>query len=672
MLKELRQLFIGMIVLSIACLASAQTVVIDSFVNLDFDESTEAYFPNGFDVVDTYDIPGWMDYGTITDAGIESDGCWWGNYETYSCFLAQDNGAYNMSSYTIQAGDAFIVSFWAKCWDNVTTCDLTATLFAGTAPAANAIGSFTASAIPYGRDAASYVYFESTPIVSTVDAAGQLLGVNIVNSGTGGFANFDEMVVERVLLYASSPADETPYVSTQRTDAKNDLVFDIYNSAVGDNDIEVYLSAGDPNADDLLTTIPAPGIGTQTVTLETELDADLEFDTTYYWKVVGYKTVGGDSVSTPVMSFTTVPEVPDIGATTNELIVVVEGADAVISLEYSYNVDENDFQWYKVIDGADDDVLSNGEDYDGVTTDTLIVKSVTAADEGTYYCEGTNAVGSDNNIDAACRVMYERLVNHYPMESITDGTTLDVVDGVDMDLLGVPAGGEIPVLSTDVADLSLGTSLSLVNPAENDPNGVYGQLPAGILDYNDMTISSWVKWDGSANWHRIWDFGNGDTQYIFLTPHNGSNIRFAMNDGVGEEIVNSKDAIVVGEWTYIAVTLSGDTAKLYVNGELQGTNESATINPIDIKPANNYIGESQFEDDQFFNGSIDDLKIYNYGLTTVEIAQEYMDVMGGWVCNNELKDSPFDFNNDCLVDIVDFASFVGGWLDSKRIYDDLE
>ena len=670
MFKQFRQLFIGMIVLSLACLASAQTEVIDSFVNLDFDESTEAYFPNGFDFADTYDIPGWMDYGTITDAGIESDGCWWGNYDTYSAFLAVDNGAYNMSSYAIQEGDAFIVSFWAKCWDNVTTCDLTATLFYGSDPDANPIGSFTATALTYSQTAGEYVYYESTPIKSSVDAVGQVLGISILNSGTGGFANFDEMVVERVLMYAHSPADESEYITTLRTNADNDLVFDIYDSTVGANDIEVYFDAGDPNADDLLTTIAAPGTGTHTVTLENELAADLAFETTYYWKVVGYKTVGGDPVSTPVMSFTTVPEVPDLGAADPELVVVAEGSDAEITLEYSYNVDENDYQWYKVVNDAEDVELTNGEDYDGVTTNTLTIKSVTAADEGAYYCKGTNAVGADNNKDEACRVMIERLVNHYSMESITDGTTPDVIGGADMDLVSI--GDVTAVLSTDVADPALGTCLGLVNPAENDPNGVYGQLPAGTLDYNDITISSWVKWDGSTNWQRVWDFGNDDTQYMFLTPHNGTIIRFAINDGVGENTVDSQDTIVVGEWTYIAVTLSGDTAKLYVNGELQGTNESATIDPIDFKPALNYIGESQFAADQLFDGSIDDLKIYNYALTTEEIAQEYMDIMGGWVCNNELESSPFDFNNDCLVDIVDFASFAGGWLESKRIYDDLE
>ncbi len=660
MLKEFKQLFVGMIVLSLACLASAQTEVIDSFVNLDFDSgavTTGGPGFKGFDAPDATEIEGWSNYpaGALNDSGVEAEGAWWSPHETNSAFMSSGDAAYNISSYVIQAGDAFAISFMAQRWWDDSSGEWTATLFYDDPE--NVIGTYVATALPFGWTA----YSMDGVIEATPESVGGTLGILFESTGSS-FANLDEVVVERVLLHAASPANEDTLIPTSRADDKNDLIFSVYDPAIGANDIEIYFDAGDPNADDLLTTITAPGMGAQTITLETELAADLEFETTYYWRVVGYETEGGTPVSTSVMSFTTVPEVPNLGAATNELIVVAEGADAEITLQHYVNVEE--FFWYKVGNAT---ALSDGDDYAGTKTDTLIVKSVTAADEGTYYCKGINSVGEDDNMDEACRVMYKRLVNHYPMESISETTTPDIVDGVDMDLVSI--GDAVAVLSTDVADPALGTSLSLANPAANDPNGVYGQVPAGILDYNDMTISSWVKWDGSADWHRVWDFGNDDTQYLFLTPHNGSVIRFAIKDGGDEQIVNSEDAIVVGEWTYIAVTLSGDTAKLYVNGELQGTNDAVTIDPIDIKPALNYIGESQFAADKLFNGSIDDLKIYNYALTTVEIAHEYMDTMGGWVCNNEIEAIPFDFNDDCLVDILDFAAFAGGWLDSNRIYD---
>ena len=660
----MKKLFLLFVVAMLATVSQAE--IIDSFVNLDFDSgavTTGGPGFKGFDAPDSTEIDGWSNYpaGALNDAGVEAEGAWWSPYETNSAFMSTGDAAYNMSSYVMQGGEAFSVSFMAKRWWEDSSGEWTVTLFYDTPE--NVIGTYVASALPNAWTA----YSMEDVIEATPESVGGTLGVLLQSSGAS-FANIDELVVERVLLHASSPADEAPYISTLRSDAANDLVFNIYDAAIGANDVEVYLDADDPNADDLLVTLTAPGVGEQTITLETELAADLEFETTYSWRVVGYQTVGGDPISTPVMSFTTVPELPDLGAADPELVVVAEGTDAVITLEYSFNVQENDYQWYKVVDGAADIALSDGADYDGVTTDTLTVNSVTAADEGTYYCEGTNTVGSDNNMDAPCRVMYERLVNHYSMESIVDATTPDIVGDADMDLVSI--GDITAALSTDVADPALGNSLSLANPAENDPNGVYGQLPAGIVDYNDITISSWVKWDGETNWQRIWDFGNDNTQFMFLTPTDGSAIRFAINDGSAENVVTSEGPLVAGEWTYVAVALTGDTAKLYVNGELQGTNESAAIDPIDFKPAVNFIGESQFEADALFDGSIDDLKIYNYALTTEEIAQDYMDVMGGWVCNNEIEDSPFDFNEDCLVDIADFASFAGEWLVEKRFYDD--
>jgi hypothetical protein len=190
-----------LIVLIVAALATAvQAAVIDSFVNLDFDSGAVSTSPPGFKGFDApyVEIDGWSNYpASLADSGVQGPGAWWGVYETNSAFMKIGDGTYNLSSYTIQAGDEFKVGFWAKTWDNVTTASLTATLFYGTDPAANAIGSFAAT-LTYGRTAASYVYYESSPIAATAGSVGQQLGIRMVNTGTGGFANFDEVTVDVV------------------------------------------------------------------------------------------------------------------------------------------------------------------------------------------------------------------------------------------------------------------------------------------------------------------------------------------------------------------------------------------------------------------------------------------------------------------------------------------
>lgn len=46
----------------------------------------------------------------------------------------------------------------------------------------------------------------------------------------------------------------------------------------------------------------------------------------------------------------------------------------------------------------------------------------------------------------------------------------------------------------------------------------YIQLPGLITDTTDFTFSAWVNWDGGGSWQRIFDFGNGLTRHMFLTP----------------------------------------------------------------------------------------------------------------------------------------------------------
>jgi hypothetical protein len=148
------------------------------------------------------------------------------------------------------------------------------------------------------------------------------------------------------------------------------------------------------------------------------------------------------------------------------------------------------------------------------------------------------------------------------------------------------------------------------------------KLPASILNVTDFTIAAWVNWDGGNQWQRIFDFGAGTSQYLFLTPHSYSNtLRFAATvAGNGYEQRIETTQLPVGQWTHVAVTVSGSVGRLYVNGVLRDTNNAMTIDPVDISPTLNYIGDSQWETDPLFNGRIDEFRIYHEALSDIEIA----------------------------------------------------
>ncbi len=151
-------------------------------------------------------------------------------------------------------------------------------------------------------------------------------------------------------------------------------------------------------------------------------------------------------------------------------------------------------------------------------------------------------------------------------------------------------------------------------------SGNYLRLPYEVGDMDEMTIAMWVKWtNANSNWTRLFDFGNGTSQYMFLTPSNGSTMRFAIKNGGDEQTVDASARLQGNKWHHVAVTIGDGNVTLWVDGQVVGSSSSVTIKPSDIRPVLNYIGRSQFDADPLFSGLIDDVRIYNYPLSAKEL-----------------------------------------------------
>ena len=148
----------------------------------------------------------------------------------------------------------------------------------------------------------------------------------------------------------------------------------------------------------------------------------------------------------------------------------------------------------------------------------------------------------------------------------------------------------------------------------------YVQLSPRMGDCTDFTFGAWVYWGGGANWQRVFDLGAGTGAYMFLTPKSSAGtMRFTINSGSGDQQLNHTAALPVNVWTHVAVTISGSTGKLFVNGALAATNTGMTINPADLATATNYLGKSQFSADPYFAGRLDDVQFLPYALTDAQV-----------------------------------------------------
>ena len=270
------------------------------------------------------------------------------------------------------------------------------------------------------------------------------------------------------------------------------------------------------------------------------------------------------------------------------------------------------YQWYK--DGI---ALTDGGDISGATRPTLQIANVDAADAGIYYCAGDGAWEILNS--RTRRLSIEGQVGQWDFENNPN----DSIGSYDGTATGSPAyaTGKVGLKAIDLDGI-------------ND----FVTLPAGVADAKDMTVAAWVNWDGGGNWQRIFDFGTSTSNYMFLTPSNGSVMRFAINNGFGEQIVETTQ-LPTGQWVHIAVTLRDDTATLYVDGQPAASNGNVALNPSDLLADRNYIGDSQFWADPLFNGRIDDFRIYNYALPGSDI----------WNLWDQSANNPPVFNADPLV-----------------------
>jgi len=150
------------------------------------------------------------------------------------------------------------------------------------------------------------------------------------------------------------------------------------------------------------------------------------------------------------------------------------------------------------------------------------------------------------------------------------------------------------------------------------------QLPEDIATHQEITVATWVYWNGgSGPWQRIFDFGNGEDEYMFLTPSSPSGkMRFAITIGSWQsEQAVEVASLTPGQWTHVAVTIGSSGVSIYVNGTLAGQSGAITLSPMDFKPVFNFIGRSQWESDALFNGKVDDFRVYNYELSGTEVAE---------------------------------------------------
>ncbi len=163
---------------------------------------------------------------------------------------------------------------------------------------------------------------------------------------------------------------------------------------------------------------------------------------------------------------------------------------------------------------------------------------------------------------------------------------------------------------------------------ELDGDGDYVDLPINSLipTLEETTFAIWVNWSGGGGaWQRIIDFGTGTSNYIYVTPIAGAfgdalHVAITNGNSIWDEFSSSEGTLATG-WHHIAVTVSvsSGTMVMYLDGDVVGSMEDMTNSISGLgETTQNWLGRSQYED-PYFNGSLDDFRIYNHVLSDIDL-----------------------------------------------------
>ncbi|MCK4429252.1 MAG: hypothetical protein KAU95_02660, partial [Candidatus Aenigmarchaeota archaeon] len=143
------------------------------------------------------------------------------------------------------------------------------------------------------------------------------------------------------------------------------------------------------------------------------------------------------------------------------------------------------------------------------------------------------------------------------------------------------------------------------------------------LDITDaITIEAWVKPEGHQDdYDRIVD---KSSPYGFaFDAMSDEKLRFYSFFGGSGQGFNSVGAFTIDVWNYVVVKYNGTSGEFFINGVSAGTFTPSPAGNLGNTIANLTIGRKSDSVSYLFNGTIDEVRIYNRALTDDEIHHHY-------------------------------------------------
>lgn len=181
----------------------------------------------------------------------------------------------------------------------------------------------------------------------------------------------------------------------------------------------------------------------------------------------------------------------------------------------------------------------------------------------------------------------------------------------------------------------------------------------------DMSVEAWVKTTQvctnrvvfigryEGNPFAAWWLGCDENNHAAFHMRDSNNIAMTVS---GTTLIND------GEWHHIVGTRdgTGNSNKVYVDGALEGSGTPAFTGALTFTAKPVTIGYYSVDPFYWFNGTLDEVALYDQALPVGEVARHYLDGSGQSYCNDDLPipggvtfqtgvDIPFQFTEAQLT-----------------------
>ncbi len=312
-----------------------------------------------------------------------------------------------------------------------------------------------------------------------------------------------------------------------------------------------------------------------------------------------------------------------------------------------------DYAWYRSADAIVDasDTLIAGE-----VGDTLTIDDVQVANEDYYYCIASNVGGG--SASRVARLGITRKVAHWSLDAAVSGQYQD------------GSGNNHHAAAAGTPAFVSGASQDSGNGVLIDPDN--GWADAGTWNPShatgELTVAGWLKWNGPVvpalpqiilskrtNWSppsdMMWQFAISGLNRLYIKR----------NGDPGPTMIPT---MTIGEWVFVAAVFDGTAATLYMSDSTQDAFVTAG-SEFSLGAGTDstfWIGCSADAGvtKEKFNGTLDDIQVFNHALDAHAIADLYNEVKPKSFCLDPYA-MAHDYDHNCIVNLPDFAMLAADW-----------